>query len=173
MAKYAHNRILGFILLATFVIPTKMEAQTNQTVKNYIALHQDLVVHLADSFGIPATLIMGVAIVESGAGNSKLARLLHNHFGIKASNHYQVINGYKTRFKYYESDSASFTDFCLYLKRRKYYAALKGNFDYNAWLNAMAKSGYSGSPKTWKSKVKYTVIHYKLTELVTENVKQP
>lgn len=158
-----------------FLLYTGKTSNAQSSVNTYLDTHQQLVLLLSDSFGIPAELIMGLAIVESGAGTSKLATKLHNHFGIKASNRYHIVNGYKTRFKYYESDTASFTDFCLYVKRRKYYAALQGNFNYNAWLNAMAKSGYSGSPKAWKAKIKYTIKKYNLTARYQKNAdpKQP
>jgi hypothetical protein len=52
---------------------------------------------------------------------------------------------------------------------------LKGNFDYNAWLNAMARSGYSTSPTAWKAKIRTQIITYNLTELNALNgsTKQP
>ena len=56
-----------------------------------------------------------------------------------------------------------------YLKRRKFYTTLKGNFNYNAWLNQMAKSGYSGSPQEWKIKIKSQILKHNLTELNTRN----
>lgn len=160
------------LLMLTLLFISISPVVRAQSVNAYIEKYSPLVLQLSDSFGIPPELILGLAIVESGAGNSKIALKLHNHFGIKASNKYQVINGYKTRFKYYESDSASFVDFCQYVKRRKYYAVLKGNFNYNAWLIAMAKSGYSGSPKAWKSKIKHTITKYQLTAIRAKDVDQ-
>ena len=138
----------------------------------YVTQYQQTVIALSDSFDIPAELIMGIALVESGAGTSQVCKNLHNHFGIKASKHYQNYNGFKSRFKFYETDSLSFVDFCAYVKRRKYYAQLKGNFNYNAWLNAMAKSGYSGSPKAWKSKIRTTIKKYNLVALHPNNANQ-
>ena len=87
---------------------------------------------------------------------------LSDSFGIPA----ELIMGF------YETDSLSFVDFCAYVKRRKYYAQLKGNFNYNAWLNAMAKSGYSGSPKAWKSKIRTTIKKYNLVALHPNNANQ-
>ena len=166
------QRTLQYMLIAgTFVLANVSYAQPLAYIKQY----QQTVITLSDSFGIPAELIMGIAIVESGAGTSQVCKILHNHFGIKASNHYQNYNGFKSRFKFYDKDWLSFVDFCAYVKRRKYYTQLKGNFNYNAWLNAMAKSGYSSSPTAWKAKIKTQIAKYKLTELnaLNEPTQQP
>jgi len=55
---------------------------------------------LADSFevvyGIPSSVIMGVAYHESGGGKSQLARYSNNHFGIKGYN-----PKYRSSFRYF------------------------------------------------------------------------
>ena len=156
-------KILLLLLLTASVI------RAQQVTDDYIIKYSGLCMHLSDSFGIPAELILGVALVESAAGTSKNAQILNNHFGIKSGNKLRNIKGIQTRFRNYESDSASFIDFCFYLKRRKFYTTLKGNFNYNAWLNQMAKSGYSGSPQEWKVKIKTQILKHNLTELNTRN----
>lgn len=156
-------KILLLLLLTASVI------RAQQVTDDYIIKYSDLSTHLSDSFGIPAELILGVALVESAAGTSRNAKVLNNHFGIKSGNKLRNIKGIQTRFRNYESDSASFIDFCFYLKRRKFYTTLKGNFNYNAWLNQMAKSGYSGSPQEWKVKIKTQILKHNLTELNTRN----
>lgn len=156
-------KILLLLLLTASVI------RAQQVTDDYIIKYSDLCMHLSDSFGIPAELILGVALVESAAGTSRNAKVLNNHFGIKSGNKLRNIKGIQTRFRNYESDSASFIDFCFYLKRRRFYTTLKGNFNYNAWLNEMAKSGYSGSPQAWKVKIKTKILKHNLTELNTRN----
>lgn len=168
MALFHHAFKHVLITVVLTLASARLAAQPLAYVKQY----QQTVIALSDSFGIPAELIMGIALVESGAGSSQVCKNLHNHFGIKASKHYQNYNGFKSRFKFYETDSLSFVDFCAYVKRRKYYAQLKGNFNYNAWLNAMAKSGYSGSPKAWKSKIRTTIKKYNLVALHPNNANQ-
>jgi flagellum-specific peptidoglycan hydrolase FlgJ len=160
------KRSLAFLIILFYFLSVEnvMFAQQN-TVQNYIAKYSSLCVALGDSFGVPPSLILAIAITESGAGTSRNAQILNNHFGLKAGKQLRTIKGIKTRFRDYETDTASFIDFCLYLTRRKFYPTLKGNFDYNAWLNAMAKSGYSGSPTAWKAKIKTHITKNKLTEL--------
>lgn len=133
--------------------------------KQYIQQHRDLALALSDSFGIPAALILAVAMVESGAGNSRNARILNNHFGMKAGSKLRMVKGIKTRYRYYENDSASYADFCLYLCKRKFYPKLKGQMNPNLWINAMAKSGYSSAPKEWKKRIRSQIKKHKLTEL--------
>lgn len=162
-----YKRKLAFILIVLFHFFSNKNllfAQQN-TVQNYMTKYSSLCVALGDSFGIPPSIILAVAITESGAGTSRNTRVLNNHFGLKAGKQLRSIKGIKTRFRDYETDTASFYDFCLYLTRRKFYPTLKGNFDYNAWLNAMVKSGYSASPTAWKAKIRTHIIKYNLTEL--------
>jgi len=133
------------------------------SVFDYIQSYSGICLQLQDSFQVPASIMLGVAIIESGAGSSKNCKILNNHFGIKAGNKLQNYDGYRSGYKYYETDSLSFIDFCHYLKRRKFYHQLKGNFNYNAWVNAIAKSGYSAKPKQWKIKLNNTIKKYQLT----------
>lgn len=159
------SKIRALLILILFVSVVKAQ----EVSVNYIVKYSPLCIQLSDSFAIPVDLILGVAIVESGAGTSRNAKILHNHFGLKAGNKLRTIKGIQTRFRDYESDSASFVDFCIYLSKRKFYTALKGNFDYNAWLYIMAKSGYSSSPQAWKAKIKTQIKKYNLTKLNTRN----
>lgn len=161
---FKRNLAFIFVLLFHFLSNENTLFAQQNTVRNYIAKYSSLCVALGDSFGVPPNLILAVAITESGAGTSRNARVLNNHFGLKAGKQLRTIKGIKTRFRDYETDTASFYDFCIYLTRRKFYPTLKGYFDYNAWLNAMAKSGYSASPTAWKAKIKTQITKYNLTE---------
>jgi flagellum-specific peptidoglycan hydrolase FlgJ len=171
---FKHILISVLILILNICKNDELFAQQN-LVQNYISKYAGLCILIGDSFGIPPHLILAVAITESGAGSSRNARVLNNHFGLKAGKQLRTIKGIKTRFRDYETDTASFYDFCSYLTRRKFYPTLKGNFDYNAWLNAMARSGYSTSPTAWKAKIRTQIITYNLTELNALNgsTKQP
>ena len=73
--------------------------------------------------------------------------------------------GIKTKYKQYNSPKDSFVDFCKQLTKRKYYKRLKGQNDYQIWIEAMAKAGYSGSSQIWKKEVRSVIKRYKLAEL--------
>jgi uncharacterized FlgJ-related protein len=164
------GRIGKYIVLLFASCILALNGYSQNSNRHYIQQHQELALNLSDSFGIPVALILAVAIVESGAGNSRNARILHNHFGMKAGNKYRVVRGIKTKYRCYDSDSASYLDFCTYLSKRKFYPKLKGNSNVNAWLNAMTKSGYSASPTEWKRRIRLHIKKYKLQELQPVNV---
>jgi flagellum-specific peptidoglycan hydrolase FlgJ len=132
------------LLLATFA-----GAQSPK----YVARYRHLADSLASEFEIPATVILGVAIMESGGGTSRNCKLLNNHFGIVGKNDLWKTKKIRSRYKQYPDATASYVDFCKKIKKKKYYKHLKGKTDYNLWLDAMSKSGYSEAPAVWKSRV--------------------
>lgn len=117
---------------------------------------------LSEAYGIPAAIILGVAIVESGAGTSRNSRLLNNHFGIVGKNNLLKTKGIRTRYKQYASVAASFADFCNLLTRKKFYSALKGNMDYKLWITAISKTGYSEAPAEWRKRITTAIQKNKL-----------
>lgn len=130
--------------------------------KNYVSKYRPLADSLSAVYEIPAGVILAVAIVESGGGNSRNARLLNNHFGIVGKNNLLKTKGIRTRYKQYPSVAASYTAFCQLLTRKKFYKKLKGEKKAKDWIEAISKAGYSESPKEWVKRVSETVKKYKL-----------
>jgi flagellum-specific peptidoglycan hydrolase FlgJ len=108
---------------------------------------------LSEVYGIPASVMLGVAILESGSGTSRNSKLLNNHFGIVGKNNLLKTKGIKTRYKQYPDVTSSYVAFCQLQARKKYYTTLKGKMDYSLWIDAMSKSSYSEVPEIWKSRV--------------------
>ena len=117
----------------------------------YILKYRPLADPLAAQYGIPVTLILGIAVLESSSGTSRNARLLNNHFGIVGKNRLLQTKGIRTRYKQYPDADSSFVDFCKLLSHRKYYAKLRGSADTDAWVDAMARAGYSERPDEWRT----------------------
>jgi Bax protein len=153
------RRCLLLIFMLGFFANT---VSARDLVKKYIRKHKALTAKLSEEYGIPVSVITAIAIVESGAGASKNCKLLNNHFGIIGKNTVKKTKGIKTRFKQYEDTEASYRDFCEMVKRKKYYAKLKGNVNYEPWLTAMSKAGYSTQPATWKKMIVSAIKKYKL-----------
>jgi Bax protein len=147
--------LVGFLFL-------NMQPAKAGLVEKYIAQYRELVKSLSDEFGIPTSVITAISIVESGAGKSRSAVFLNNHFGIIGKNNLRKTKGIKTKFKQYASAEESFREFCKMLTRKKYYAKLKGNGDYKLWVNAMSKAGYSTQPAVWKKMITSAIKKYKL-----------
>lgn len=153
------------LLLSVLLYFSTSHAQKH-LVRDYVNDHADKCKELSGSYGIPASIIMGVAIVESGAGSSRNAKLLNNHFGIVGKNKLAQRNPpIKTKYKQFESVDASYEAFCKLLSRRKYYKTLKDSTEYEPWVTAISKAGYSTSPDIWKSKMLHTIKKYHLTDL--------
>lgn len=137
--------------------------QKRYTIKSYIEQHKKVAQELMEQTGVPASVILAVAMHESAYGNSRIAVHLNNHFGIKGKNNSKKI---KSAYKGYASVKASYLDFVGLLKRRRATSSLFSKYaggHYKAWVNAIASSGYSRS-KSWKSRVLHTIDTYHLDQ---------
>lgn len=133
-------------------------AQRNQS---YIEKYSPVAQEMMHEHGVPASVILAIAIHESGSGSSRIAKNLNNHFGVKGKNNSKVI---RSAYKGYMSVLDSYNDFISVVKRRKatsnlFESSRGGN--YRAWVRALAKSGYSQT-SDWASKVIKTIETYDL-----------
>lgn len=128
---------------------------TTSMVMDYIAQYKDIAQNNMAQYGIPASIIIGQGILESGAGTGPLSILANNHFGIKCHKEW---TGPSVRydddeeqecFRQYEQPSESYRDHALFLTSRTRYAGLflleKG--DYAAWAKGLKAAGYATDPK--------------------------
>src|ERR1700744_6714425 len=58
---------------------------TPLTSQQYIARYKDIAIKEMNQYGIPASITLAQGLYESGSGNSELARVANNHFGIKCT----------------------------------------------------------------------------------------
>ena len=128
----------------------------------YVKKYRPMADSLSSIYGVPTSVILGVAILESGAGTSRNCKLLHNHFGIVGKNDLLKTKRIKSRYKQYSDSRASYVDFCKLMTKKKFYKKLKDNDDYTLWVEAMSASGYSEIPDYWKQKVLETIRKNKL-----------
>lgn len=160
---FNHRILLGRIrklvmtALASLIL-LQIQAQNRSFEEKYGPLADSL----GAAYGIPSSLILGVAIIESGSGKSRNARLLHNFFGIKGKNNLLKTKGIRSSYKQYPNDTASFVSFCGLVSRKKFYPTLKGNPDYRLWTNALSLAGYSEIPETWKKLINTAIYKNKL-----------
>lgn len=143
------HRKINLLFLFFFFLHSAPYAQT----KGYIHKYRPIADSLSQVYDIPASVMLGVAVVESSSGTSRTARLLNNHFGIVGKNNLKQTHKIKTRYKQYLSALASYIDFCELIRRRKFYSALKKNADTLLWIDAISRSGYSEVPSVWKQRV--------------------
>jgi flagellum-specific peptidoglycan hydrolase FlgJ len=126
--------------------------------QTYYQKYQPIADSLEAVYGIPSSIMLAVAMQESGGGKSKVAKLLNNHHGITGKNNLLKTHGIKSMYQWYPNDTASYEGFCKIVARRKFYTTLKGSTDYKKWVYAIAKSGYAGSNGTRWSAVIIGII---------------
>lgn len=135
-----------------------------QNTAEYIAEHAVIAQNLMHDYKIPASVILGIAIHESGAGSSKIAHHLNNHFGVKGPNNSSQI---RSAYRQYDSDEESFNHFVEVMETRSPFNQLfekYNQYDYQGWVRGIQRSGYAHS-RTWASQViglikKYALYQY-------------
>jgi len=157
--KYSFLKLLFFVLCILFV-PIFSIGQTA-----YIKRYKPLADSLAATVEMPASVILGIAALESGFGTSRNAKLLHNHFGVKGKNHLWKIKKIKSLYKQYLTVKDSYIDFIRVVRSKSYYKLLKGKKNATDWINAISKSGYSEVPKIWQHRVLLIIKKYKLESI--------
>lgn len=136
-------------------------AAQNYSPEEYIDTFKEAAIQHMEVHGCPASVILAVAMHESANGNSKIARHLNNHFGIKGKNNSKTI---RSAYKEYGSVEDSFQDFIAYLKKRKGTQQLFTAYaadDHQNWVKGIARAGYAASP-AWANKVLSTIRKYDL-----------
>jgi flagellum-specific peptidoglycan hydrolase FlgJ len=156
-------------LLLSGLLVSGLAATAQKAPKKYLQQYEPIAVNLMKETGVPASVILGVAMLESGMGTSKNARLLRNHFGIVGKNNLAKNGGtYRSVYREFASDTASYRQFVKLVMKRKWFSGMKGNEDYQEWLQKLVKSGYSSAGQVWVSRVAAMIKRYKLYELDDE-----
>ena len=133
-----------------------LQAQTrNKQYENYIKKYRELAVDEMRKYRIPASITLAQGLLESGAGQSALARKSNNHFGIKCGGDWtgkSVSHDDDARgecFRAYKNPKESYEDHSKFLAGRPRYASLfKLNItDYKGWARGLKKAGYATNPR--------------------------
>ena len=144
--------IISIILIAAATM--QLQAQ-NLTRLQYINKYKDVAIKQMHKHKIPASIILAQACLESGDGNSTLARKANNHFGIKCHNGWKG-KGYKHDddakgecFRKYNDPIDSFTDHSYFLISGSRYNSLFDLpiTDYKGWAHGLKAAGYATNPK--------------------------
>lgn len=146
------NRI--FLLILILSLPLFSISQENRlTPQEFISKYTQLAIEEMNLHGIPASIKMAQAILESGFGTSDLARYANNFFGIKCSGwqgrtYYKDDDKPNECFRAYGSPEESFRDHSQFLRTRPWYAPLfeLQLTDYKGWAAGLQRAGYATNP---------------------------
>lgn len=142
---------------------------TTQMVMAYIDRYKDVAKENMNRSGIPASITLGQAILESGAGTGPLSVQANNHFGIKCHKEWTGASIRYTDdeenecFRKYEDPSQSFKDHSYFLTSRPRYAELFGfeKDDYKSWAYGLKAAGYA-TDKQYPEKLIGLIERYQL-----------
>ncbi len=147
---------LQFSILFMFVfMASGLWAQQRISTESYIETYREVAIKKMKEYGIPASITLAQGILESGSGNSSLARKANNHFGIKCHKDWTGKKFYMDDdekhecFRKYKDPSDSYRDHSLFLTQRGRYSFLFDYeiTDYKKWAYGLKKAGYATNPK--------------------------
>ena len=154
--------------------------QNNATTIAYIAQFKTIAMKEMKRTGVPASITLAQAILESNSGESNLAKNHNNHFGIKCKSDWTGAKAYQDDdakqecFRAYDAAELSFKDHSNFLKNRPNYVDLflLDPVDDTAWAYGLKKAGYATASDYPKKLLKiiddYELAQYNFPELENE-----
>lgn len=146
------NKRFGLMLAATLFIVAGYAQKITRA--EYIATWKETAQQSMRMYGIPASITLAQACLESADGNSDLAVRGKNHFGIKChgwdgKKMYHDDDKKHECFRKYKKAEQSFEDHATFLSERSRYAFLfeLDADDYKGWAKGLKKAGYATNPK--------------------------
>lgn len=142
------------VVAMVVAVATPVVAQQTLTRAQYIEKYAPMAVESQLLYGIPASITLAQGCLESGNGNSRLAREANNHFGIKCGGSWDGPSlahdddAPQECFRKYESVAESYVDHALFLSERERYRSLfdLDPKDYKGWARGLKAAGYATNP---------------------------
>ena len=130
-------------------------AQRQMSTEEYIDAYKQLAIESMEEYGIPTSINMAQALVESDSGNSILATEANNHFGIKCKSDWtggtisydddakdECFRRYKDVYDSFKDHS----DFLTNSSRYRFLFDLEPT-DYESWAHGLSDAGYATNPE--------------------------
>lgn len=168
--------ILVSLLWIPVLAPAQMEVQ-----RAYIDRYKEIAVREMERAGVPASIKLAQALLESNSGQSELAQKANNHFGIKCGANWDGKVFHKidddfdefgkpieSCFRGYKRPEESFiahSEFLRDPKKEWRYGFLfqLDPLDYKSWASGLKKAGYATSA-TYDTKLIAIIERYQLAQ---------
>lgn len=154
-----------------------------QDKKAYIEMYKNIAVTEMMRTGIPASIKLAQAILESDCGKSDLACKANNHFGIKCGNDWKgksykkedddfedgkLVKSCFREFRTVYDSYLAHSDFLTDPAKSKRYGSLFDlkTTDYKGWAKGLSKAGYATDPQ-YSSRLIDIIERYELNQLDT------
>ena len=161
---------LALLLWSAAPLPGQPEGE-RISAEAYIEQWKSVAVRKMQEHGIPASITLAQGLLESGNGNSKLAREANNHFGIKCTPDWTGGKSYHDDdrkndcFRKYGDAAQSYEDHARFLQKPRYAALFELKpTDYEGWARGLKKAGYATDP-AYPQKLIGLIERYRLHEL--------
>lgn len=145
--------LLAAACLAGAFAGLDIRAEKKNPYQEYIDSYSEMAIEQQKTHGIPASITLAQGLLESRAGQSSLATLGNNHFGIKCHNEWKGDTLLRNDdaanecFRSYTSAAESFDDHSRFLLRKRYAPLFKNDVtDYAAWARGLKSCGYATDP---------------------------
>jgi hypothetical protein len=143
--------LLVFCIFLQALGLAEAQSEPDMTRDMYFETYKELAIKEMHRSGVPASITLAQGALESGNGNSRLARRANNHFGIKCHDDW---NGKTIHhnddeknecFRKYNTVEDSYRDHSDYLRSIQRYAFLfeLEPTDYKGWAKGLKKAGYA------------------------------
>ena len=131
-------------------LPEWIATAKRQRVQRYIDRYAEVARREMQQFGIPASITLAQGLLESNAGDSKLARESGNHFGIKCKRkcrgctcrNYSDDTHYDM-FRVFADPLDSFREHSQLLQLSRYRKLKTYGKDYKKWAHGLKSAGYA------------------------------
>lgn len=141
------------LLSAILLLSAAFGQSGNLRVETYINTYKELAISEMLRTGVPASITLAQGILETAGGQSDLASMANNHFGIKCKSDWtgetmsHDDDAKNECFRKYPSVEDSYKDHSDFLRTRPIYAFLfkLDPTDYEGWAKGLKKAGYATS----------------------------
>jgi len=160
-------RVIPALLSSILLLSASYGQTEKQRIDAYVITYKELAIEEMLRTGVPAAVTLAQGILETGGGQSDLAALGYNHFGIKCKPEWtgetmsHDDDAKNECFRKYSCVAESYKDHSDFLKTRPCYAFLfkLDPTDYEGWAKGLKKAGYATNP----------AYAQKLIKLIVEN----
>jgi flagellum-specific peptidoglycan hydrolase FlgJ len=146
-------RNIKFILTLIMFLPLFTFAQSEE-VEEYISEHYQFAQEVDSLYGIPASICLAQAILESAYGESVLCKMAKNHFGIRDGN----------KWRKYKNAHESYMDYGLYFKVTSVVCEWPYGSGPKRWAEVLTICRYAGDVPEYGNELMLLIKQYNLTQ---------
>lgn len=158
---------ISVLLSSILFLPASYGQSETQRIEDYVNEYKDFAIGEMLRTGVPAAVTLAQGILETAGGQSDLAALANNHFGIKCKSEWtgetmsHDDDAKNECFRKYARAEDSYKDHSDFLRSRPCYAFLfkLDPTDFEGWSKGLKKAGYATNP----------AYAQKLIKLIVEN----